>query len=518
MNDRTLAVDLSGVSKSFGETRALVNCQFSARAGEVHAIVGENGSGKSTLAKIISGVLREDSGEVHVLGATPRNPVEAQALGVATIFQEVLVADEASVIDNLYVGLDGLLRRKFSARQREQEARSLLKRFTGLDIDPSMPVGTLPLSIKQWIVICRAILRQPKLLILDESSAALDLDATMRLHGEISRLRDAGTCVLIVTHRISELVRIADRATVLRDGSTMGVLDKVDINEKNLLELMTPRDRHVSEADNRGSSKKAALPPLMSISDLRSVQGAEPINFKLEPGTIVGVTGLDGQGHERFIATAVGIASAHQGAPLVHLPDGSIAAIKKLSDAEALGVAYVSGDRKREGIFPDLSVFENLALGLYRDNLGPMGFIQRAAPVSAFAREVQRFSIKVGNASNKITSLSGGNQQKVLVARAFAKKPRLIVLNDPARGVDLGTKRDFYRELRAFADDGGAVIYLSSEIEEFIGFADRVDVFVDGGIFRSLTGDEIAEEPILAAMFGQALEAAMTFDMQRAAS
>ena len=222
-------VRLSGVAKAFGETKALKKCDFEARAGEVHAIVGENGSGKSTMAKIMSGVLLPDAGDATVLNGRVRTPRDARRIGLATIFQEVLVADEASVLDNLYVGRDGFCEIQKPSRDRKQEAQSLLDRLVGQPVDLSQAVGELPLSVKQWIVIARAILRKPRVLILDESSAALDLDATLRLHDEIHVLRAAGSTVIIVTHRIAELVRIADRATVLRDGVTVGVLEKKDI-------------------------------------------------------------------------------------------------------------------------------------------------------------------------------------------------------------------------------------------------------------------------------------------------
>jgi ribose transport system ATP-binding protein len=482
----------------------LRNCSFAARSGEVHAIVGANGSGKSTLAKIISGVARADSGAVKVFGKAPRDPREAAELGVATIFQEVLVADEMSVADNLHVGRDGFFARRMSSRQKNDEAREVLKRIAGINVDPSAKTGTLPLSVKQWIVICRAILRQPRLLILDESSAALDLDATVRLHAEIERLRAGGTCVIIVTHRIAELVRIADRATILRDGVTVGILEKTEISEEGILDLMMPSERDARQENvlsapvARGQAK-----PVLKASSMRLRKGAAPFDFCLQTGMIVGVTGLEGQGQDQFVMALAGITAATEGETTIHTVDDAPQAIRDLTDADRLRVSYVSGDRKLDGIFPGLSIFENFALAVYRRNSNRFGLIRHANLQPLFARETKRLSVKAGHASNRITSLSGGNQQKVLIGRAFAQDPRVIILNDPARGVDIGTKRDLYRELRAFADAGGAVVYLSNEIEEFSGFADRVEVFVKGSLFRTLSGGDIAEAPILAAMFGQ---------------
>jgi ribose transport system ATP-binding protein len=490
--------------KSFGETKALDGCSFSASAGEVHAIVGENGSGKSTLAKILSGVLHPDSGEVSVLGGVPRSPIEARRLGIATIFQEILVADEASVAANLFVGADGLWARNARPGPRRRQTAEIMRRLTGVEIDPDAPVGQFPLSVKQWIVIGRAILAQPKVLILDESSAALDLDATIRLHQEIRRLRDEGVCIIIVTHRIAELVRITDRATILRDGQTVATLPKAEITEKTLMALMTPQSRQRAARAAQLAPSNSQRARVLHASALRLTAVAEPFDFTLGKGEIVGVTGLDGQGQDGFIKALAGIRAAASGLPVIADGAKGEVPVGSLAEADRLGITYVSGDRKRDGIFPQLSIYENLALGLYRRNLAFSGWIRRAPIAGAFKAEVARLAIKTGAPSNKITSLSGGNQQKVLIGRAFAALPRVIVLNDPARGVDLGTKRELYEELRKFAAGGGSVVYLSSEIEEFIGFADRVDVFRDDRLSRSLAGAEIDEQPILAAMFGHA--------------
>ncbi len=226
-------ISIVGVRKSFDVTRALDGCSFSAALGEIHAIFGGNGSGKSTLAKVISGVLPVDAGQVNVLGHAPGSPNEARAIGIATVFQEVLVADECSILDNLYVGSDRLWSKTFSNSLKQRTAHNLMTELTGFDFDLDMLVGGLPLSIKQWITIGRALLCEPKVLILDESSAALDLDSTERLFAKMRQLRDQGSAVIIVTHRMAEMTRISDRATVLRDGRDVGVLEKADITERN---------------------------------------------------------------------------------------------------------------------------------------------------------------------------------------------------------------------------------------------------------------------------------------------
>ncbi len=497
-------VSVVDVRKVFGVTKALDGCTFSARRGEIHAIVGGNGSGKSTLAKVMSGVLLADSGHVSVLGHTPKTPHEARKAGIATVFQEILVADECSVVDNLFVGSDGLFVKSLPTKTKISTAKALMKDLTGSEIDPEMPVGGLPLSIKQWITIGRSLLSKPKVLILDESSAALDLDSTERLFGKMRELRDEGCAVIIVTHRISELIRISDRATVLRDGRDVGVLEKGEITEKNLLGLMTGK-RELSEAGAEGAHKALSDEILLRANALKIWPDGDEIEFDLLKGEIVGVAGLDGQGQNEFVRALAGVQPAEQGMPLAKNDAGAFIEIKDLVDAEECHVSYVSGDRKNEGIIPNLSIFENLLIPLYRTHLkdGRLGVIDWAALSGIFDWGVERLSIMIGQKSNKITSLSGGNQQKVLIGRSFALQPNILVLNDPARGIDVETKSELYKHFRDFASQGHAVVFMSSELEEFIGLCSRVIVFRHGSIFDSFSEDEIDPVRILEAMFGQ---------------
>jgi ribose transport system ATP-binding protein len=485
-------------------TKALDGCTFNAQRGEIHAIVGGNGCGKSTLAKVISGVLPADSGQVSVLGHTPRTPLEARHAGIATVFQEVLVADECSVVDNLFVGSDGLFVKSLSATEKVSITRALMRELTASEIDPEMPVGGLPLSIKQWITIGRALLCKPQVLILDESSAALDLDSTERLFAKMRQLRDEGTAVIIVTHRIAELIRVSDRATVMRDGRDVGVLEKGEITEQNLLRLMTG-DRELSEAGEQEAHKALSDEIVLRANGLRIWPDGEEVELDLLKGEIVGVAGLDGQGQNEFVRALAGVQPAMQGLPLARNDAGGFIEIRDLDDAEDCHIAYVSGDRKNEGIFPNLSIFENLLIPLYRKHLrdGRFGVINWAELSGIFDWFVGRLSIKVGQKSNKITSLSGGNQQKVLIGRSFAVQPNILALNDPARGIDVETKSELYQHLRDYASRGHSIVFLSSELEEFIGLCTRVVVFRHGSIFDSFSEDEIDPDRILEAMFGQ---------------
>ena len=502
-------------SKSFGVTKALNGVNFKANFGEIHAIVGGNGCGKSTLAKVISGVLPLDKGKVSIMGQSPNSPIEAQRVGIATVFQEVMIAEEATVYENLFIGYDSFFGKKLAHRDRVEKAASIMLELSGEFVDPYTIASQLSLGMKAWITIGRAFLRNPKVLILDESSAALDFDSTERLFAKMRTLRDQGAAIFIVTHRIAELVRISDRATVMRDGVDVGVLAGDEITEKNLLGLMTG-DKKFSTA-----SEIKATPPdsisdeiVLSAKDLKVWDNGDVINFDLPKGEILGVTGLDGQGQDNFVKALAGIDQPLSGEVVVKQSDEERERTKKdyttvnsLLDAKKSGVGYVSGDRKKEGIFPNMSIYENMVIPLYKGKQsktsgGFIGFIKWMELNGIFDWEVERLSIKTGPKNNLITSLSGGNQQKVMIARAFTTTPKILILNDPARGIDVGAKRDLYKHLRIFVNDGGTAIFLSSELEEFIGLCHRVLVFRDGSIFETFEKENINPNTILEGMFG----------------
>jgi ribose transport system ATP-binding protein len=504
-------VELSSVRKTFGPTVALAGCSLTAYAGEVHAIVGGNGSGKSTLAKVISGVLIPDSGQVSIKGKSATSPVEARALGIANVFQEVLVADECSVLDNLYLGADGLFSSDFSRDQRATTAEALLRDLLGFDLDLDVAVGELPLSLKQWITIARALLSDPEVLILDESSAALDFDSTERLFRKMRQLKSSGACILIVSHRIAELVRIADRATVLRDGVDVGCLERNEITEARIFSLIAGAEREKPTGEPTIPTRQS-MTPLLRAELARVWSDSSPVNFQLYPGEVVGVTGLDGQGQADFVRCLAGVRPLFDGR-ITLFRDKRFQPIDDLRSARDNHVSYVSGDRKKEGTFANLSIFENLVLPIYREYRtgGFLNLVNRAKLTPIFEWESSKLAVKMGSGDDAITSLSGGNQQKVLIARAFAEGPAVLVLNDPARGIDVGAKLDLYANLRTFAARGASVVFLSSEIEEFLNLCTRVIVFRSGAISREFE-PPYDGHALLNAMFGRKPSAALFED------
>jgi len=501
--------------KSFGVTKALNGVNFKANFGEIHAIVGGNGCGKSTLAKVISGVLPLDKGKVSIMGHSPNSPIEAQKVGISTVFQEVMIAEEATVYENLFIGYDSFFGKKLNHREKVEKAASIMLELAGEFVDPYTIASHLSLGMKAWITIGRAFLRNPKVLILDESSAALDFDSTERLFTKMRSLRDQGAAIFIVTHRIAELVRISDRATVMRDGKDVGVLAGDEITEKNLLRLMTGDKKFSTASENRSTPPLSKTDEIvLSSKNLKVWEDGAEINFELPKGEILGVTGLDGQGQDNFVKALSGIDQPLSGEVVVKQSDEERELTKKefkkvesLLEAKKSGIGYVSGDRKKEGIFPNMSIYENMVIPLYKGKQaktsgGFLGFIKWIELNGIFDWEVERLSIKTGPKNNLITSLSGGNQQKVMIARAFTTTPKILILNDPARGIDVGAKRDLYKHLRIFVNEGGTVIFLSSELEEFIGLCHRVLVFRDGSIFETFEKDEIDPNIILEGMFG----------------
>lgn len=502
-------------NKSFGVTKALNGVNFKANFGEIHAIVGGNGCGKSTLAKVISGVLPLDKGKVSIMGQSPNSPIEAQKIGISTVFQEVMIAEEATVYENLFIGYDSFFGKKLNHREKVEKAAQIMLELAGEFVDPYTIASQLSLGMKAWVTIGRAFLRKPKVLILDESSAALDFDSTERLFEKMRELRNSGAAIFIVTHRIAELVRISDRATVMRDGKDVGVLSGDEITEKNLLALMTGNKKIETAAENKSTPPNSKSEEIvLSAKKLKIWKNESEINFDLPKGEILGITGLDGQGQDNFVKALAGIEEPISGEVIIKLSDEERELTKKdykkvlnLLDAKKSGIGYVSGDRKKEGIFPNMSIYENMVLPLYKGEKaktsgGFLGFIKWTELNGTFDWEVERLNIKTGPKNNLITSLSGGNQQKVMIARAFTTTPKILILNDPARGIDVGAKRDLYKHLRIFVNEGGTVIFLSSELEEFIGLCHRVLVFRDGGIFETFEKEDINPNVILEGMFG----------------
>jgi ABC-type sugar transport system ATPase subunit len=459
----TVALRVGDLAKAFGPTQALRSCTFELRAGEVHCIVGENGSGKSTLVKILSGVHAPDSGVIELRGqaagalSSPRRAAEA---GIATVFQEVLVVEPRSVLDNVWMGTDGVFATKVPAAQRRERATRVLDALLGQAPALDMPVEQLSLSQRQACCLARALVRDPQILILDEATSALDVQTRDRLFAIVRERVAGGASAIFISHRMDEIADIGDRCTVMRSGETVATLDRGEATAQELVRLMTGADHLAGEVAQRPHRTPGEV--------VLSVPGLE-----LRAGELVGLAGLEGHGQDGFLRS------------LAALPD----------------TAYVPRERRAESLFESKSILENFAVvTLDRDTSG--GLISPRRTRARLAGYVDRLKIKLGSSDDLITTLSGGNQQKVVMARWLATDPKILLLNDPTRGVDIGAKRDLYALLLELAQQGMAVVMLSTEVDEHVELMDRVLVFREGRINKELARADLSRQAIVGAFFG----------------
>jgi len=496
-------IRVDSVAKAFGPTRALRDCSLDLRAGEVHAIMGENGSGKSTLVKLLTGVHRPDRGELTIGGRTVRglrSPRTALDQGVVAVLQEILVAPPRSVLDNVWLGYDGLLRDRASRRQKQDRARAVLAEL--LEHPPALdrPVEDLSISDRQACCIARALVRDPAVLILDEATSALDVATRDRLFEIARRLTSQGTGVFFISHRMDEVEAIADRVTVLRSGNSVATRSRDQTSPRELVMLMTGQDHLVGGEERRAAGRRGG-DAVLRASHLQLRSGAAPFDFTLHAGEIVGVAGLEGHGQDVFLHVLRGVAIP--GGALYAMRTGEQpVAIHSPHEAGQRGIAYVPRERRAEALFETQSVRENFALPTVAQDRSGM-LVRKRRTARRLQMYVDRLSIRLSDPGNPITTLSGGNQQKVVMARWLAAKPRVLVLNDPTRGVDLGAKRDFYAMLGELAADGVAVVMLSTELDEHVELMDRVLVFRDFELSRELLAAEVSRDALVASFFGQ---------------
>lgn len=500
LNNISPAVDVKSISKAFNDTKALRDCSLTVYPGEVHAIVGENGSGKSTLAKVLGGIIFPDEGVCEVLGRPPHSPGASLRSGVALVMQEILVVNSASVIDNLFIGRDHLLRSGLPASKKRQLADQMMQDLVGEPVDLDAPIDSFPLSTRQWVVIARALLWQPRVLVLDESTAPLDSSGVRRLQDVVRKLASSGVCVLLVTHRIEELPGFAQRATVLRDGVSVGVLERHELTEERLLDLMSGSTLS-SHAPGGPSARAQPGPPTLRARQLRLGTGARGVDIEVLAGEVLGVAALEGHGGQRLVEALAGIRRPAGGTIEFCGPDGPVV-LRSLKSASELGIAYISGDRKYEGIFPNMSVLDNFGMALLRTvrrhRLPDLATVRRR-----FAEQATALSLKAAGEGAPVGSLSGGNQQKLLIGRALSLSPKALVLNDPTRGVDISTKKDLYSLLHRMARTGVAVVFFSTDIEELVTVAHRVAVLRHNALHQLLEKKSINSDAVLAGLFGQ---------------
>jgi len=495
---------VTNVAKAFGPTQAVRDASFELHRGEVLALVGENGCGKSTMVKILSGVHQPDAGEIEVEGEVVgpmTTPHQAQQRGIFTVFQEVLVAETCSVLDNVWLGVDDTWRARVPMREKRARAREMLQALLGREVDLRTAVEELSLSDRQACGIVRALLRDPEILILDEATSALDVATRDRLFEMVGALSRRGVGVIFITHRMDEIERIGDRITVMRSGVTVGEFDRGQWTTRELVHMMTGGDALASgESERLAPAAKRRGDVVLSVRGLRLRPDGEPIDLEVRAGELIGVAGLEGQGGNTFLEALRG-GVVTEGEVVRHL-DGREAVVGSPADAADYDIAYVPRERRLDAIFSWMSIRENFALPtLERDTR--FGLLRKRSSRRRLAAYKERLGIVLGSPEDSIMTLSGGNQQKVIIARWLAYGPRILLLNDPTRGIDIGAKNDLYALFRALAEQGLAVVMLSSELDEHVELMDRVLVFREDELHREFERSQVTRERLVAAFFGE---------------
>ena len=487
----------SSLAKSFGATAALSDCSLKIRAGEVHALLGENGSGKSTFAKLVTGVYEPDSGSICLGSGNPtrfRSPADARNQGVVAVYQDILVAPSLSVVENVWLGSDGLFRSRTSKATKRDLAAATLERLLARDIELDAPVRSLSLSDQQACCLARAFVQNFQVLVLDEATSTLDLECRNRLFEMVRELTAAGKGVLFVSHRMDEIFDLADRITIVRSGYSVATLRTADATEPELLELLTGATVQ-REVENR----RPCGPVVMRVRS-RDAEGpdASP-TVEICRDQITALAGLEGHGQTDFLLSLWGAGDTGKRVNVVR--DGSDFDVTSPYHAKKLGIAYVPRDRRTETTFAELSLRQNFELPTIHKDVR-FGLIRSSLTDKRFGHFADEFGIVYRRSGDPIRSLSGGNQQKIVLARWLALDPQVLLLNDPTRGVDIGTKHKIYSVLRSLRDRGVTVVINSSEIDEILELADRVIVFRGGMVAEDLSEVRVTRENILKGYFG----------------
>ncbi|MBV8901497.1 MAG: ATP-binding cassette domain-containing protein [Verrucomicrobia bacterium] len=504
---------LEGVTKRYGGVTALADVNFECSLGSIHAVVGENGAGKSSLMKIIAGVIRPDEGRIYVENAPVHfaSPSDAARHGIACIFQELSLLPDLSVSDNISI-IDPPKRFGLIDRPRQRKrARDILHEIGCTDVHPSDRVKDLPLSRQQMVEIAKALVRQSRLIIMDEATSALTARDVDQLYKIIRQLRDRGLAILYISHRMHEIAALADTCSVFRNGKHIATFPMAGKTTAEIVPLMIGREvaqaypprgartAYVSSGGDRRSMDVETRPevPALDVRNFRWERVLNGVSLGVKKGEIVGLGGLDGQGQSALLLALFGVLRGVEGELLI---DGLPRSIAHPNQAKASGVgmALIPEDRKTQGLLLPMSIRDNLVLAA-ADDLSNHGVIDSRKERAAIDEAVRRLRIKVNDLGAPVRTLSGGNQQKVVIGKWLMKEPRILLLNDPTRGIDVGTKQEVYRLMRELARAGIAILFYSTDYEELIGMCDRVVVCYGGKPIRELKGEELNEHDLISA-------------------
>lgn len=504
----TVLLQANGLAKSFAGVQALRDGSLTLRRGEIHALLGENGAGKSTLIRLLSGAIEPDAGELLIGGAVvgTLTPRRARGLGISVIYQQPALFPELSVAENLALGLEppGLWRRVDHAA-RLRRATELLRRV-GAEIDPRLAVRELSMPEQQLIEIARALGREARILILDEPTASLSEREVANLFRILLELRQQGMAIVYISHRMEEIFTLADRVTVLRDGETIATREIGEIDQAGLIRLMVGRElAAVFPARSPGAPIGA---PVLRIENLSSrAAGLQHISLEVRAGEIFGLAGLVGAGRSELARTLFGLHPVDGGRVLIADDGGAIlreVQVGSPAAAVAAGIAYVPEDRRRHGVIPELSITANSSLAVL-PRLAPGGFIDQAAERALAVDYARRLQLRASALYAPVATLSGGNQQKVALARWLATNPRVLILDEPTQGIDVGAKAEIHLLMRELAAAGMAILMISSELPEVLGMSDRLAVMRGGRIQAILERSAATPESVISIALGQSV-------------
>ncbi|RJL32730.1 sugar ABC transporter ATP-binding protein [Bailinhaonella thermotolerans] len=477
---------MTGIGKQFPGVRALDGVDFRLMPGEVHALMGENGAGKSTLIKVLTGVYGIDAGEIELAGEKVAfsGPLAAQRAGISTVYQEVNLCANLSVAENIFIGREPRRLGRIHWKEMRRRAAALLAGLD-LDIDVSAPLSAYSLAVQQMVAIARAVDVEARVLILDEPTSSLDADEVAQLFRVMRRLKEQGIAILFVSHFLDQIYEIADRMTILRNGALVGEYHISELSQVELVAKMIGRE--IVELERlEGKPPAPSGGPLIEAEGLGRPGAIEPFSLTIREGEVTGLAGLLGSGRTELARLLFGADHAGSGSLRIK---GAPASLRTPRAAIAHGVAFCSENRRAEGLIPDLSVRENLVLAM-QARRGWTRPIPRRTQDELVAKYVEALGIRPADPEIPIRNLSGGNQQKVLLARWLILEPRLLILDEPTRGIDVGAKAEIQRLVAELSDGGMAVLYVSAELEEVLRLSHKVEVLRDRRLVAELPNDE----------------------------
>jgi len=493
-------LELKNISKRFGGIFALKNVSLECNRGEVHALLGENGAGKSTLIKILSGAHQADTGEIILFGKKVKikSPINAIEHGIGTVYQELSIIPELTVSENIFIGRIPTNKiGRFSNKKLYEMTTELFEKYDVTDINPNARAGSLSLSKRQKIEILRVLSKEPEIIILDEATSALMENMVEWLLSLARKLADQGKIVIFISHRMSEIKSSCDKITIIRNGETVCKKNVKEINMDEVVALMLGRkiEGYYPKLVNHSKEQKA-----LEVKDLRFGKNLNGVDLHLKKGEVLGVGGLAGQGQNELLLAIYGVINA-KGEILL---DGEPCKIKSPKNSLKKGVALVPEERATEGLLLDFPIWHNISLAsMDKLTIGP--FLSKKKENKIVDEYIKLLQIKAVSLHVAVTNLSGGNQQKVVLAKILATEPSLLLMHDITRGIDVGTKKEVFSLVRKLAEKGNSIIYFSTDVDELVNLCDRVVVMFDGKVGASFEGEQMKKENIVGAYIGETI-------------